>query len=59
MRISAWADSSSSFVSPVRSAPNTTATGARCDSATMRAAASRTSMIRKYWSRSRAVVAAT
>src|SRR5207245_1544899 len=59
MCTSACALSSSSLVSPVRSAPNTTAAGARRDSLTMRAAASRTSITRKYWSRSREVVAAT
>ena len=60
MRISACACCSSSLVSPVRSAPNTTATGARCASARPRAAPPRARRAtRKYWSRSREVVAST
>jgi hypothetical protein len=51
--------SSSSLLSPLRSEPNSTAAGEVTDAATSRAAASRTSITRKYWSRSREVVAAT
>ena len=46
--ISTWAVSRSSLVSPVRSAPNSTAAGARRDSLTIRAEASRTSATRKF-----------
>ena len=58
MRISRCASASSSFVRPVRSAPNSTAARPRSLISKMRAAASCRSRARKFWSRGREVVAA-
>src|ERR1700690_155028 len=59
MRSSACALRSSALVSPARSEPNSTATGALAAALTSRRAAARTSSTRKYWSRPRLVVANT